>query len=119
LRAIAPNIAEPVMKHLDASFDDFLEHTLSFPASRCRESPFVQYNKALQQARLGIKQGGCGMTTVAMVVLAALFAAICAFIKWLHKDSHIPLTCLPWLSPHTDCYASELAFLHVHQCFEF
>ena len=51
-----------------------------------------------------------------MVVPAALFAAICAFIEWLHEDSHFPITRLPWLSQHTDCY--ELAFLHVHQCFE-
>ena len=116
LRAIAPNIAEPVMKRLDASFDDFLAHTLSFPATHRQESPLVPYDKALQQARLGIKQGGCGLTSVAMVVPAALFAAICAFIEWLHEDSHIPITRLPWLSPHTDCY--ELAFLHVHRCFE-
>ena len=116
LRAIAPNIAEPVMKRLDASFDDFLAHTLSFPATHRQESPLIPYDKALQQARLGIKQGGCGLKSVAMVVPAALFAAICAFIEWLHEDSHFPITRLPWLSQHTDCY--ELAFLHVHQCFE-
>ena len=118
LRAIAPNIrvAEPLMKRLDASYDDFLAHTLSFPATHCQESPLVLYDKALQHVCLGIKQGGCGLTSVAMVVPAALFAAICAFIEWLHEVSHIPITRLPWLSPHTDCY--ELSFLHVHQCFE-
>jgi hypothetical protein len=72
LRAATPTIAEPVMKRLDASFDEFLAHTLSFPATYRQESPLVPYDKAIQQARLGIKQGGCGLTSAAMVVPAAL-----------------------------------------------
>ena len=117
LRAIAPNIAEPVMKRLDASFDDFLARNPSvFPLHIVKNPHWFCMTRHSQQARLGIKQGCCGLKSVAMVVPAALFAAICAFIEWLHEDSHLPITRLPWLSPHTDCY--ELAFLHVHQCFE-
>jgi hypothetical protein len=115
-RAVAPNTAEPIMKRLDASFDDFLAHTLGFLAIHPQQSPFVPYDKALQQARLEIKQGGCGLTCIAMVVQAAFFAAICEFIVWLHEDSHNPITSLPWLSTHTDSYG--LAFAHVHKCFQ-
>jgi hypothetical protein len=110
LRANAPNIAEPV----GCQRDDFLAHILSFPAMHSQESPLVpsQYDKALQQVRLGIKQGGCGLTSVAMpflqpFVLSSLYGCMKILTPY----------CTPaWLLPHTDSY--ELAFLHVHHCFE-
>ena len=116
LRTMAPHIAEPVMTSLDGSFDAFLAHTLCFPTTYQAESPVIPYDKALKQARLGIKQGGCGMTSAAMIVPAALFAAISTFTLWLHDESHLPITRLPWLLDHTDKY--DLAFRHIHNSLE-
>ena len=116
LRTMAPHIAEPLMTRLDASFNEFLAHTLSFPPTFRTESPLIPYDKALQQARLGIKQGGCGLTSLAMLVPAALFSSICAFVVWLHEESHIPLMRLPWLLDHSDQHS--LAFSHIHRSLE-
>jgi hypothetical protein len=72
-RAVATNIPEPVMRCLDASFDDF-NNVIVCPAKHCEESPMVQNNKELQHVCLGIKQQqqqGCGLTCVAMLILTA------------------------------------------------
>ena len=101
LRAAAIAISTPLMQHLDGSFDSFMAATLDFPHdfASCQEGP--HYTRALQQVRLGIKQGGYGLTSAALIIPAASYSAICAFTRWLHEESHLPLRDLDWLSGHT------------------
>ena len=111
LRAAAINISTPLMQTLDDSFNTFMATTLDFPHdfAGCAEGP--HYTRALHQIRLGIKQGGYGLTSAAMIVPAASYSAICAFARWLHEEPHFPLCELDWLEAHTSRYS--LGFSHI------
>jgi hypothetical protein len=111
-RAAALAISTPLMQGLDDSFDNFMAATLDFPHDYSSNASERQYANALQQIRLGIKQGGYGLTSAALIVPAALYTAICAFTKWLHEESHLPLRHLDWLSDHTARHS--LIFHHIH-----
>jgi hypothetical protein len=70
------------------------------PATWMHPDIQVNFNKSVCQI---IKQGGYyGLTGAALVFPAALYAATCAFTKWLHEESHLPQRGLPvdWLSDH-------------------
>jgi hypothetical protein len=75
------------MHGLDDAFDSFMAATLDFPHDFTSDVDVPRYSSPLQQIRLGIKQGGYWLTSAALIVPAALYAAICAFTKWLHEDS--------------------------------
>ena len=100
------------MHGLDEAFDSFMAATLDFPHDFTSNVDGPRYSSALQQIRLGIKQGGYGLTSAALIVPAALYAAICAFTKWLHEESHLPLRDLDWLSDHASRHL--LIFRHIH-----
>ena len=104
------------MHQLDDTFDSFMAATLDFPQAFHSDAMGPSYSRALQQIRLGIKQGGYGLTSAALLVPAALYAAICAFTKWLHEESHLPLRDLDWLSDHTARH--PLIFRHIHVSME-
>ena len=104
------------MHQLDDTFDSFMAATLDFPQAFHSDAMGTSYSRALQQIRLGIKQGGYGLTSAALLVPAALYAAICAFTKWLHEESHLPLRDLDWLSDHTARH--PLIFRHIHVSME-
>ena len=112
LRAAATAISTPLMHGLDEAFDSFMAATLDFPHDFTSNVDGPRYSSALQQIRLGIKQGGYGLTSAALIVPAALYAAICAFTKWLHEESHLPLRDLDWLSDHASRHL--LIFRHIH-----
>ena len=112
LRAVKMTVSVPLMQTLDKSFDSFMAATLNFPEGFQTDAAASHYSQALQQIRLGIKQGGCGLTSAALIIPAALFSAICAFTRWLHYDKHLPLTALDWLFEHTSKH--PLGFRHIH-----
>ena len=112
LRAAAMAVSTPIMRNVDDSFDSFMAATLDFPEDYSNGDKQVHYSRALQQIRLGIKQGGYGLTSAALIVPAALYAAICAFTRWLHHETHLSLKDLDWLSEHTSKHA--LHFRHIH-----
>ena len=104
------------MQALDDSFESFMAATHDFPERFQSDAAAGQYSRALQQVRFGIKQGGCGLTSAAMVIPAALFSAVCAFTRWLHHNAHLPLKDLDWLLEHTSKHS--LGFQHIHDTFD-
>ena len=116
LRAAAMTVSTPLMQTLDDSFDSFMAATLDFPEEFTADAAADHYSRALQQIRLGIKQGGCGLTSAALIVPAALFSAVCAFTRWLHMETHLPLKDLDWLSEHTSKHS--LGFRHIHDALD-
>jgi hypothetical protein len=96
LRAAKLRISVPSMSTLDGSFDQFLASTLSFESGYALSEHGAAYLLALLQARLGIKQGGMGMTSNKMVAPAALYTALGWFHRWLTKG-HANLLSMQWL----------------------
>ena len=84
LRTTAPFLSEPLTTQLDHSVDQFLAHTLHFPADfqTCQES--LHYQKALKQMRLGIRDGGSGCFNNVPMIAPASYSAIATTLKWLH-----------------------------------
>ena len=100
LRAAKLRISVPIMSELDGSFDQFLASTLSFESGYAVSEHGAAYLLALLQARLGIKQGGMGMTSNKMVAPAALYTALGWFHRWLTKG-HANLLSMQWLQVHS------------------
>ena len=105
-------VSTSIMQTLDNSFDSFMAATLDFPQDYQADAAASHYSRALQQIRLGIKQGGCGLTSAALIIPAALYSAICAFAVWLHHEKHLPLMALDWLTAHSSKHS--LGFRHIH-----
>ena len=82
LRAMSPGSMEQYTRLLDKSFDDFTAHTLCFEQDYqdCQHKEY--YQSALAQYRLGIKQGGMGMTSLELVAPVAYFVALREFHQW-------------------------------------
>ena len=77
----------PIMKKLDASFDNFLAQTLQFEQGHEMSELKHSYRRALVQCRLGIKQGGCSLTSKTMAAPAANYLALSAFTRWFVKPN--------------------------------
>ena len=60
-----------IMKILDDSIDNFLVLTLQFEQGHETSKLKHGYRRALKKSRLGIKQGGCGLTSNTMAAPAA------------------------------------------------
>jgi hypothetical protein len=84
LRTTAPFLSEPLTAQLDHSVDMFLAHNLQFPVDfqTCPES--LHYQRALQQMRLGVRDGGSGCFKNVPIIAAASYGALATTIKWLH-----------------------------------
>ena len=66
----------------DDMFDHFIVHTLAFEQNFA-SSPYAhRYARALQQCRLGIKQGGMGLTSAVLIAPATLHVALREFQTW-------------------------------------
>ncbi len=63
-------------------FDNFMATTFAFQDDYLQSSKSQHYNRALQQLRLGIKQGGMGLTSAEMVAPAALYVSLREFRRW-------------------------------------
>ena len=79
---MSPGFMEQYTGLLDKSFDDFTAHTLCFEQDYqdCQYKEY--YQSALAQYRLGIKQGGMGMTSLELVAPVAYFVALMEFHQW-------------------------------------
>jgi len=85
LRTTAPFITEQATLQLDQSVDNFLADTLHFPANFRSSQEALHYERAIQQLRLGIRDGGSGCFRNAPLVAAASYSALAVTINWLHK----------------------------------
>ena len=91
-RSIPLHISESRPSNLDSAFDCFMAHTLGFERNYDSGQHQAVYRAALAQIRLGIKQGGFGLTSQKLVAPAALLVAIRDFQRWLAQR---PFD-LPW-----------------------
>ena len=80
LRAVPLAIALPRLSAYDSMFDNFMAHTLAFEEDYLHSAYSQSYSRALKQCRLGIKQGGMGLTSAVMVAPAALHVALREFL---------------------------------------
>jgi hypothetical protein len=100
LRAAKLRPSVPITSALDGSFEQFLASTLSFESGYAVSEHRAAYQLVLQQARLGIKQGGLGLTSNKMVAPAALYTALGWFHRWL-TNGHANLLSMQWLQVHS------------------
>jgi hypothetical protein len=82
LQAVPPATAQPHLQQHDKMFDNFMATTLAFQDDYLQSAYLQHYNRALQQLRLGIKQGGMGLTSAEMVAPAALYVSLREFRRW-------------------------------------
>ena len=84
LRTTAPFVTEPGTSQLDHSVDNFMADTLHFPADFQTSPEAPHYQRAIQQLRLGIRDGGSGCFRNAPLIAAASYSALAVTINWLH-----------------------------------
>ena len=103
-RLLPHTITGPHLEDLDVSFDDFMASTLQFPPDYKNGHDKDLYTLALQQIRLGIKQGGFGLTSRSLVAPALVYVSLETFSAWfaqyrkfwIGQDSSLRLS---WLTP--------------------
>jgi len=103
LRALPAAIIDGQTRLLDQGFDAFTAKTLSFEEGYAVSAHKDLYSAALCQSRLGIKQGGFGMTSQHLIAPAAFFVALRDFNPWLSDylarwDPSESLAGLTWLN---------------------
>ena len=126
-RAIPIQHSLPLMSLFDSQFDRFMATTLSFEPQyqTCLHSD--SYKRALKQLRLGIKQGGCGLTSGHLTAPAGSYVALREFRQWynqyaqqwgadaIHLCSWMPPSNAPSLPLSSD---ASLAFPNIVHAFE-
>jgi hypothetical protein len=85
LRTAAPFITGPATARLDCSVDNFMADTFHFPADFLTCPETSHYQQAINQLRLGIRDGGSGCFRNEPLIAAASYSALAVTIKWLHK----------------------------------
>ena len=103
-RLLPHTITGPHLEDLDVSFDDFMASTLQFPPDYKNGHDKDLYTLALQQIRLGIKQGGFGLTSRSLVAPALVYVSLETFSAWfaqyrkfwIGQDVSLRLS---WLTP--------------------
>ena len=105
LRAVPFTQDDQRLRQYDSMFDSFMAQSLAFEENYATGPYSLAYTQALQQCRLGIKQGGMGLTSAAMVAPAALHVALREIIIWFgHYAARWNQRALhhqPWLSAAT------------------
>ena len=81
-RAVPLALSLPLIPDFDERFDQFMATTLSFEDQYHTSSQSDSYERALQQIRLGIKQGGFGLTSGLLTAPAASYVALREFRQW-------------------------------------
>jgi len=67
LRTVPLALVSPHVHEHDRMFDNFMANTLAFEENYQNSAHAQSYLRGLQQCRLGIKQGGMGLTRAAVV----------------------------------------------------
>ena len=93
LRTIPADLFKGDVQKSDDNIDNFLADTLSFPANYTEVNSHL-YLKALDQIRLGIRDGGFGCYRNLPLHDAAQYSAIADTIRWCHTHNIV----MPWLS---------------------
>ena len=89
LQAVSLATSHSHLQQHDKMFDNFMATTLAFQADYLQSSYAQHYTRALQQFRLGIKQGGMGLTSAEMVAPAALYVSLREFRRWYQAYAEI------------------------------
>jgi hypothetical protein len=101
LRATPVLYTQRLAKVVDETFDHFMADLLSFESGYAVSNNATHYANALQQCRLGIKQGGLGLTKAALVAPAANYVALRDFYSWYTtqavKWGDEAFHCVTWL----------------------
>ncbi len=79
LRTTAPFITERATLQLDQSVDNFLADTLHFPANFRTNPEALHYERAIQQVRLGLGDGGSGCFVTHHHQGTCMFVFVCIF----------------------------------------
>ena len=88
LRAMPLSLTGQLTPNLDSDFERFIAETLGFPKQYKDHEYRTQYDNALKQCRLGIKQGGIGMTSSSLIAPAASYVSQLQFISWFHATAN-------------------------------
>ena len=106
LRALPLATSDRHLQQYDTMFDNFMAQTLAFEDNYAHCQYSLAYTQALQQCRLGIKQGGLGLTSAYMVAPAALYVALREFRAWYETYADLwggqALHFQDWLSAATE-----------------
>jgi hypothetical protein len=111
------------MPDLDSRFDQFMATTLSFEDQYSTSPHSAFYLRALRQIRLGIKQGGFGLTSGLLTAPAASYVALREFRQWYIQYALLwgakAIHRSPWLQDLTvGAPGAAMAFPHIVQAFE-
>ena len=109
LRAVKLATSIPIMRKLDVSFDNFIAQTLQFEQGHEMSEQKHSYRQALKQSRLGIKGGGCGLTSNTMAAPAANYASLSAFTRWLVNEQ-VQILEIPWIQEHIIKHDTQFAY---------
>ena len=123
-RAVPLALSLPLMPDFDERFDQFMAKTLSFEDQYQSSLHSASYQRALRQIRLGIKQGGFGLTSGLLTAPVASYVALREFRQWYNQYAQLwgaeAVHFFPWLQdPNAGepCAASR-AFPHIVEAFE-
>jgi hypothetical protein len=123
-RAVPLALSLPLMPDFDERFDQFMAKTLSFEDQYQSSPHSASYQRALRQIRLGIKQGGFGLTSGLLTAPVASYVALREFRQWYNQYAQLwgaeAIHFFPWLQdPNAGepCAASR-AFPHIVEAFE-
>ena len=122
-RAVPLALSLPLMPDLDSRFDQFMATTLSFEDQYSTSPHSAFYLRALRQIRLGIKQGGFGLTSGLLTAPAASYVALREFRQWYIQYALLwgakAIHRSPWLQDLTvGAPGAAMAFPHIVQAFE-
>ena len=123
-RAVPLALSLPRMPDFDAQFDQFMATTLSFEDQYQTSPHSAHYVQALRQIRLGIKQGGIGLTSGLLTAPAASYVALREFRQWYNRYALLwgeeAIHLFAWLQDPTASEPSDAsqAFPHIIAAFD-
>ena len=110
LLATKLHLSGPITAQLDQSFNVFYARLLSFQKDYATGKYAQQYQLALRQFRLLLKNGGFGATGSNSIISAAFYLAVAQFEHWVEKHSDLEL--VSWLQSHVQANP-ELGFAYL------
>ena len=90
LRTTSPEVTSTITQQLDTSVDNFWANTLHFPPDYQNNQYANDYANALQQIRLGIREGGLGCYNNKDLIHAAYYCSVADTIQWTQTHAINP-----------------------------